>query len=250
MAGHSKFANIKHRKGAQDAKRAKIFTKLAKEITVAAKTGQPDPNFNARLRLAISTARAANMPKDRIETAVKKGSGAGDTDNYEEIRYEGYAPGGIAIIVEALTDNRNRTAPEVRSAFAKNGGTLGETGSVNFMFDRVGLIVYPAEKASADAMFEAALEAGADNVESDEYGHEITCQPEAFIDVREALMAKFGDTETARLAWKPQNVITVTDEEQAAKLLKLIDTLEDSDDVQVVEGNYDIPEELLEKLSA
>lgn len=250
MAGHSKWANIKHRKGAQDAKKAKIFNKIAREIEVAAKSSS-NPEDNPRLRTAIAAARVENMPNDRIKRAIAKGSGeGGDAADYHEVRYEGYAPGGIALIVEALTDNRNRTAGEVRAAFTKFGGTLGETGSVSFMFNRVGLLYYPEKAASADAMFETAAEAGADNVESDEEGHTITCPPEMFHTVQAALTEKFGDAETARLAWLPHERTLVSDEEQATKLLKLIDVLEDNDDVQYVEGNYDIPEEILEKIAA
>lgn len=250
MAGHSKWANIKHRKGAQDIKKAKIFNKLAREIEVAAKSS-PNPQDNPRLRSAITAARIENMPNDRIKRAVSKGSGeGGDTTDYVEVRYEGYAPGGIALIVEALTDNRNRTAGEVRSAFTKFGGALGETGSVNFLFKKVGLFRYPASKASADAMFEAAVEAGAENVDSSEEGHEITCEPDMYHEVHEALTQKFGDAEAARLAWLPHERTLINDEEQATKLLKLIDALEDNDDVQYVEGNYDIPEEILEKMEA
>lgn len=249
MAGHSKFKNIMHRKGAQDAKRAKTFTKLVREIITAARLGQPDPAFNARLRSAIAAARALNVPKANIENAVKRGSSTTDGDNYDEIRYEGYAPGGIAIIVEALTDNRNRTASEVRSAFTKHGGALGETGSLTFMFDRIGLIEYSASVANSDAMFEAVLEAGADDCESDEDLHIISCAPDSFNEVRDGLAAKFGDAETGRLSWRPQNTIRV-EGEAAEKLLKLIDVLEDNDDVQFVYGNYEIPDEVLEKLGA
>lgn len=250
MAGHSQFKNIMHRKGAQDAKRSKIFNKLAREITVAAKSGLPDPAANPRLRAAILAGRAQNMPRDRIDRAIKQGTpGGGDDANYEEIRYEGYGPGGTALIVEALTDNRNRTASEVRSAFTKHGGSLGETNSVSFMFNRVGAILYPAAAASADAMFEAALEAGADNVESDEDGHQVTSTIENFGLVRDALEAKFGAPESARLTWLPLNTVAPS-EEAAASLLKLIDVLEDNDDVQVVEGNFDISDELMQKLTA
>jgi len=248
MAGHSQFKNIMHRKGRQDAKRAKVFTKLAREITVAAKVGGPDPSMNARLRGAIIAARAQNMPKDNIERSIKKASGD-DGANFEEVRYEGYGPGGIAVIVEALTDNRNRTASEVRSAFTKHGGNLGETGSVNFMFDRVGLINYPADTASADAMFEAALEAGAQDVVSTSDGHEITCEPDDFSDVREALVEKFGEPETGNLDWKPQNSIPV-DEDAAGTLIKMLDVLEDNDDVQRVAANFDISDDVMERLSA
>jgi len=250
MAGHSQFKNIMHRKGAQDAKRSKIFNKLAREITVAAKAGLPDPAANPRLRAAILAARGQNMPRDRIDRAIKQGTpGGGDDTNYEEVRYEGYGPGGVALIVEALTDNRNRTAAEVRSAFTKYGGSLGETNSVSFMFSRVGAIYYPAATADADAMFEAALEAGADEVESDEQGHEVTTSVESFATVRDALDGKFGAPESARLSWKPHNTVS-PDEAAAATLLKLLDVLEDNDDVQVVEGNFDIPAELMEKLTA
>ena len=247
MAGHSQFKNIMHRKGAQDAKRAKVFTKLIRELTVSAKTGLPDPAFNPRLRAAIAAAREANMPKDTIERAIKRGSGGADA-NYEEVRYEGYGPGSVAMIVEALTDNRNRTAPEVRTAFSKNGGALGESNSVSFMFDRVGAIRYPAAAASAEAMFEAALEAGADNVESDDEGHEITCAPDDLAVVRDALEAAFGTPEHARLDWRPQTTVPVTDESAAKTLLKLLDILEDNDDVQRVYANFEIPDDLMERL--
>lgn len=239
MAGHSKFANIKHRKGAQDAKRAKLFTKLQREITVAAKLGQPDPDFNPRLRTAIITARSHNMPKDRIEGAIKKASSAGEGDNYEEIRYEGYGSGGIAIIVEALTDNRNRTAGEVRSIFTKAGGSLGETGSVSFMFDHVGLIEYEGNVASEDEMFEIALEAGASEVISQSDWHIIYCEVDDFSTVRDALIEKFGDPQNARLSWKAKDEVKLTDD-QAEKISKLVDNLEDNDDVQLVCGNYHI----------
>lgn len=248
MAGHSQFANIKHRKGAQDAKKAKLFTKLQREITVAVKTGQPDPEFNARLRNAIIAARTNNMPKDRIEGAVKKASSIGVGDNFEEIRYEGYGPGGVAFIVQALTDNRNRTAGEVRSIFTKSGGSLGESGSVAFMFDHVGLIEYEASVASADAVFEAAIEAGALDIESDDNWHAITCAPENFSHCRDQLIAKFGDPKTAKLDWKPKNTVEL-DLDMAQKILKLVDWLEDSDDVQLVSGNYVISDEVAEKLS-
>lgn len=249
MAGHSQFKNIMHRKGAQDAKRSKIFNKLAREITVAAKAGLPDPASNPRLRAAITAARQQNMPRDRIDRAIKSGTPGGDDANYEEVRYEGYGPGGVALIVEALTDNRNRTASEVRSAFSKHGGSLGETNSVSFMFNRVGAVYYPVAAATADAMFEAALEAGADNVESDENGHEVTTTVESFAVVRDALEEKFGAAESARLTWKPLNTVA-PGEDAAASLIKLLDVLEDNDDVQTVEGNYDIPADLLEKLTA
>ncbi len=238
-----------HRKGRQDAKRAKIFTKLIRELTVAAKSGQPDPDMNPRLRTAIAAAKSANMPGDTMNRAIKKGSGGDDDTNYEEIRYEGYGPGGVAVIVEALTDNRNRTASEVRAAFTKYNGNLGETGSVSFMFDRVGLIVYGPGAASADDMFEAALEAGAGDVESTDSGHEVTCEPDDFSIVRDALEAKFGEAEDARLDWKPQNAVAI-DGKSAETLLKLLAALEDSDDVQRVAANFDIDDDVLERLSA
>lgn len=250
MAGHSKFKNIQHRKGAQDKKRAKIFNKLAREITVAARMGMPDPEMNPRLRTAIAAAKSANMPNDRIDRAIKSGSPGGDDDTvYEEIRYEGYGPGGVAVVVDALTDNRNRTAAEVRTAFTKNGGTLGETNSVIFMFDRVGSISYPVDTASPEEMFEGAVEAGAENVESDGETHEITTSVDDFAEVRDALEKKFGEPESAGLSWKPQNTIAI-DENQAETLFKMIETLEDSDDVQTVSANFDIDDEVLEKLTA
>ena len=249
MAGHSKFKNIQHRKGAQDKKRAKLFNKLGREITVAAKMGAPDPDMNPRLRLAIQTARKENMPKDRIERAIKSGSPGGDDDtNYEEIRYEGYGPGGIAIIVDALTDNRNRTASEVRTAFSKHGGSLGETNSVSFMFDQVGSIVYPLSVANADDMFVAAAEAGAQNVESDDEFHEVITDVNDFGDVNNAMQEKYGEPESAGLVWKPQNMVSV-DENTASTLLKLVDALEDSDDVQNVYANFDIDDEIMERLA-
>jgi YebC/PmpR family DNA-binding regulatory protein len=244
MAGHSHASNIKHRKGAQDAKKAKLFTKLQREITVAAKTGQADPEFNARLRNAIIAARTNNMPKDRIDGAIKKATLAGVGDNFEEIRYEGYGPNGVAFVVNALTDNRNRTAGEVRSIFTKSGGSLGESGSVAFMFDHIGLIEYEARVASEENMFETALEAGASDVVSNEEWHIITCETDNFSQVRDALIAKFGDPATARLDWKPQNFVEL-DLEMAAKILKLVDLLEDNDDVQLVAGNYIIPDDYL-----
>jgi YebC/PmpR family DNA-binding regulatory protein len=249
MAGHSQFKNIMHRKGAQDAKRSKMFNKLAREITVAAKSGLPDPAANPRLRAAIQAARAQNMPKDRIERAIKQGSPGGDDANYEEVRYEGYGPGGIALIVEALTDNRNRTAAEVRSAFTKHGGSLGETGSVAFMFNRIGLITYPASTAGAEEMFEAALEAGAENVESFDEIHEITTAMEDLSAVRDALETRFGTPDSARLVWKPLNTVT-PDDDTAQTLLKLIDVLDDNDDVQNVSGNFEISDEAMERLGA
>lgn len=247
MAGHSKWANIQHRKGKQDAKRAKIFSKLGREITVAAKLGGGDPDMNPRLRLAIATAKGQSMPRDGIERAIQKGAGSGDSENYEAIRYEGHAPGGVAIIVEALTDNKNRTAGEVRAAFTKTGGNLGVTGCVSFMFDRCGEIIYPATKAGSDEIFEAALEAGASDVQSDEEFHEIICETDDFAAVRDALEAKFGEPERAGLIWKP-NVTAEVTEEQAASVLKLIDLLEDNDDVQNVTANFEVSDDIMEKL--
>jgi len=247
MAGHSQFKNIMHRKGRQDAVRSKLFSKLAREITVSAKMGLPDPNMNARLRAAILAARAENMPKDNIERAIKKAAGA-DTENYEEIRYEGYGPGGVAVIVEALTDNRNRTASEVRSFFTKSGGNLGETGSVSFMFDRVGVIAFDAAKADGDAMMEAAIEAGADDVSSDEDGHEVVCAAESLAEVQKALEAKFGEPRKAALVWRPQNTIAV-DDETGEKLLRLVENLEDNDDVQTVTANFELSDALMAKLN-
>lgn len=248
MAGHSKFKNIMHRKGAQDAKRAKVFTKLIRELTVAARSGMPDPEQNPRLRSAVAAAKAANMPNDTIDRAIKRGAGPGDGENFEEIRYEGYGPGGVAVIVEALTDNRNRTASEVRSAFGKNGGTLGETNSVSFMFERIGSIQYPTDTAGADEMFEAALEAGAQNVESGDEGHDISCAPEDFNEVREALEQRFGAPESAGLTWKPQNTVELL-QDGAETLFKLIEALEDSDDVQAVSSNFSVSDDVLAALT-
>ena len=248
MAGHSQFKNIMHRKGRQDAVRSKMFSKLAREITVAAKTGLPDPAMNARLRLAIQNAKAQSMPKDNIERAIKKASGA-DSENYEEVRYEGYGPGGVAVIVEALTDNRNRTASSVRSTFSKAGGALGETGSVSFSFDRVGEITYKLSVGDADAVMEAAIEAGAEDVTTDEDGHTIICGFEDIGDVSKALEDKLGEAETVKAIWKAQNTVPV-DEEKAQSLMKLIDTLEDDDDVQNVYSNFEVSDEVMAKLSA
>ena len=249
MAGHSHFKNMMHRKGAQDARRARIFARLIREITVAAGQGLPDPAANPRLRVAVAAARSANMTRETIERAVKKAAGEGGTDNYQEVRYEGYGPAGVAVIVEALTDNRNRTAAEVRSAFAKNGGALGETNSVAFMFNRLGAIRYPAAAASEDAMLEAAIDAGAENAASDAEGHDITCAVEDFFAVRDALETKFGAPESARLEWRPATSIAL-DEEKASGLLKLLDVLEDSDDVQNVYANFDISDAVMSRLSA
>ncbi len=248
MAGHSQFKNIMHRKGAQDKKRAKIFAKHIRELTVAAKSGLPDPEMNPRLRTAISAARSDNMPKDNIDRAIARAAGTADGDNYEEIRYEGYGPGGVAMIVEALTDNKNRTASDVRSAFSKAGGALGETGSVSFMFEHIGQVIYAAAEIEADDIFEIALEAGAENVESDDDIHEITCALEDFNDVQGALEEKFGTPQEAGIVWKPNNSVPVETEDKANSVFKLVDALEDNDDVQKVSANFDIPEDILEKL--
>ena len=248
MAGHSKFKNIMHRKGAQDKKRAKIFAKHIRELTVAAKSGLPDPEMNPRLRTAITAARSDNMPKDNIDRAVKRASEGADGDNYEEMRYEGYGPGGVAVVVETLTDNRNRTAAEIRSAFSKSGGALGETGSVSFMFDQVGQITYDASNIDADEIFEIALEAGAENVDSTDEAHEITCAREDFNDVQSALEEKFETPQEAGIIWKPNNSTPLETEEKANSIMKLIDVLEDNDDVQSVFANFDIPDEIMEKL--
>jgi YebC/PmpR family DNA-binding regulatory protein len=248
MAGHSQFKNIMHRKGRQDAAKSKMFSKLAREITVAAKMGTPDPDMNPRLRLAVLAAKAQSMPKDNIQRAINKASG-GDTENYEEVRYEGYGPGGVALIVEALTDNRNRTASNVRAAFTKAGGALGETNSVSFMFDRVGEIVYPASAGDAEKVLEAAIEAGADDVQSDEEGHTILCAFGNIGEVSSALEASLGEPESVKTIWKPQNNVPV-DEERAQSLLKLVSVLEDDDDVQNVYANFEVDDETMAKLSA
>jgi YebC/PmpR family DNA-binding regulatory protein len=246
MAGHSQFKNIMHRKGKQDAQKSKAFSKLAREITVAAKLGTPDPAMNPRLRAAVIAARQENMPKDNIERAIKKAIG-GDSESYDEIRYEGYGPGGVAVIVEALTDNRNRAASDIRSYFTKSGGNLGETGSVAFMFDRVGVIEYDADKASADDMLDAAIEAGADDVASSEAGHEVYASQETFRDVAKALEAKFGEPRKTALIWKPQNTVAV-DDETGEKLFKLMDLLNDHDDVQNVYANFEVSDALMAKM--
>jgi YebC/PmpR family DNA-binding regulatory protein len=248
MAGHSKFKNIQFRKGAQDKKRSKLFSKFAREITAAAKMGMPDPAMNARLRGAVQTARAQNMPKDTIERAIKKSQEAGGA-NYEDMRYEGFGAGGVGIIVEALTDNRNRTASEVRSIFTKYGGNLGETGSVSFMFDKLGAIEFVADKGSADAMVEAAIEAGAEDVESDQEGHYVYCHPDQLHQVGKALEARFGEPRSATILWRAKSGVPV-EEEGAQKLLRMIDALEDSDDVQNVYANFEIADDVLERLSA
>jgi YebC/PmpR family DNA-binding regulatory protein len=247
MAGHSKFKNIMHRKGAQDKKRAKIFSKHAREITVAAKLGMPEPEKNPRLRGAILAARGDNMPNDNIDRAIKKAAAAGEGDNFEEVRYEGYGTNGVAVIVESLTDNRNRTASDVRSTFSKYNGNLGESGSVSFMFDRVGCIVYTPETADADTMFESALEAGADDVISDdEDGHEIICAPDSLHEVLGVLQKQFADPKSAKLIWKPQNHTTITESQAASTLCKMIDALEDLDDVQWVYTSAEMDDTLMD----
>jgi YebC/PmpR family DNA-binding regulatory protein len=246
MAGHSKWANIQHRKGRQDKLRAKLFSKLSKEITIAAKMGDPDPDKNPRLRLAVKEAKSQSMPKDNIERAIKK-SMAGEGDDYEEIRYEGYGPNGVAVIVEAMTDNRNRTASNVRSTFTKNGGNLGETGSVGFMFERKGEVIYPADAGDADTVMMAALEAGAEDVESTEDGHVIFCEDTDLNDVSNALEAELGESESTKLIWKPTTT-TELDLEGMEKLMKLIDALEDDDDVQRVTTNFEASDEVMAQL--
>ena len=246
MAGHSQFKNIMHRKGKQDAVRSKLFSKLGREITVAAKMGVPDPNMNARLRAAILAAREENMPKDNLERAIKKATG-GEAENYDEVRYEGYAPGGVAVIIEALTDNRNRTAGEVRSYFTKAGGALAETGAVAFMFDHVGVIEYAKTIGSEDEVMEAAIEAGADDVSPQGDLYEIVTALEGLRDVQKALEARFGEAKKAALSWRPQNTINV-DDEAGEKILRLIGALEDNDDVQNVYANFEISDALMEKL--
>jgi YebC/PmpR family DNA-binding regulatory protein len=248
MAGHSQFKNIMHRKGRQDAVKSKLFGKLAREITVSAKMGSPDPGMNARLRAAIIAARAENMSKDSIERAIKKATGS-EAESYDEIRYEGYGPGGVAVIVEVLTDNRNRTAGEVRSIFTKSGGNLAETGAVSFMFDHLGVVEYDAKTASPDAMLEAAIEAGAEDVVSGEGGHEIYTTPDQLAAVGKILEAKFGEPRKTALVWRPQNTVAV-DDEQGETVLKLIDSLNEQDDVQNVYANFEISDALMHKLSA
>ena len=246
MAGHSKFKNIMHRKGAQDKKRSAMFSKLSREITVAAKMGTPDPDMNPRLRAAVLAAKAQSMPKDNIQRAIDKSS-MGDADAYEELRYEGFGPGGTALIVDALTDNRNRTATNVRTIFSKNGGNLGASGSVSHGFDRLGLIEYPASAGSADAVLEAAIEAGAEDVESDEDGHRIWTAQETLHEVAKALESALGEAESAKLAWRPHNAVELEGSD-AEQLVKLIDALEDDDDVQTVWGNYEVSDEVMERL--
>jgi len=248
MAGHSKFKNIMHRKGAQDAKRAKMFTKVGREIIVAVKTGGADPSSNPRLRAAIAAGREINMPNDRIKRAIDTAIGAGNTDHYESIRYEGYGPGGVAVLIEALTDNRTRTVGEVRSYFTKVGGVLGETNSVSFMFDHVGEIVYPRAKADPETIFDAALEAGATHVDSNDEAHEVLCQPVDFAALRDALEQKFGAAEKAGIVWRP-NVSAPVDEDTAKLMLKLVDLLEDNDDVQAVYTNFEVSDEIMTRLA-
>ena len=249
MAGHSKWANIQHRKGAQDARRAKRFAKLVREVIVAARQGQPDPEHNSRLRTAIAAAKAQSVPKENIERVLKKAQGGDDSVNYDELRYEGFGPGGVALLIDAMTDNRNRTAAEVRSIFNKHGGALGESGSVNYMFERVGWIHYAGAAASADEMFEAALEAGASDCEFDGDGHEISRAPDDFGDVSDALTERFGTPENAGLIWKPQTTIAI-DEHAAATLFNLMEALDDCDDVQNVAANFEVSDDVMEKLSA
>src|SRR3954470_2743270 len=264
MAGHSQFKNIMHRKGKQDKVRAQLFAKLGREITVSAKLGLPDPAFNPRLRAAIMAAKAQSMPKDNIERAIKKaagggagkkkqsrddGEGGGDAENYEEIGYEGYGPGGVAVIVEVLTDNRNRAASDVRSTFTKNGGNLAETGAVSFMFSRVGVVEFDGKVADADQMLEAAIEAGAEDVNSADGGHEVYTTPESLNEVSKALEAKFGEPRKAALLWKPQNTIAV-DDEKGEQLFGLIETLEELDDVQNVYANFEVSDALVSRMSA
>ena len=247
MAGHSKFKNIMHRKGAQDKKRSAMFSKLSREITVAAKMGTPDPDMNPRLRAAVMAAKAQSMPKDNIERAINKAA-VGEGDNYEDVRYEGFGPGGVSLIVEALTDNRNRTATNVRTIFSKNGGNLGASGSVSHGFERLGLITYPADAGSADAVFEAAIEAGAEDVSSTEEGHEIWTAQEDLHEVARSIEKTLGAPESTKLAWRPQTPVEVG-EADAGTLLKLIDALDDDDDIQTVWGNYEVPEDVMERLS-
>ena len=248
MAGHSKWANIQHRKGRQDAARSKLFSKLSKEITVAAKMGDPDPDKNPRLRLAVKEAKANSMPKDVIERAIKKSQG-GDAETYEEIRYEGYGPNGVAIIVEALSDNRNRTASNVRSYFSKYGGNLAETGAVSFLFEHKGQVVYGPEVGDAETVLLAAIEAGAEDVESGEDGHTIWCAANDLNEVSTALEDQLGEAESTKLVWRPQT-LTEVDEQSGATLMKLIAALEDDDDVQAVTANFDMSDEVMELLSA
>ncbi len=249
MAGHSQFKNIMHRKGAQDAKRGRMFARLIREITVSARQGLPDAASNPRLRAAVAAAREANMPRDTIERAIKKATGTGPAEDYAEVRYEGYGPGGVAVIVEAMTDNRNRTASDIRSAFAKYGGTLGETNSVSFLFSRLGVVRYRASAATEDEMLEATIEAGADNVKSTEDGHEVTTSVEKFFAIRDALEARFGAPDFAKIEWRPGATVAL-DEERATAVMKLLDALDESDDVQNVYANFEVSDALMQKLLA
>ena len=249
MSGHSHWAGIKHKKALVDAKRGKLWSRLAKAIIVAAKTGGGDPDMNLRLRYAIDDAKAVSMPKDNIQRAIKRGTGELEGGNLDEVTYEGYGAGGVAVLCEVLTDNRNRTAGDVRNAFAKHGGVLGETNSVSFLFSRLGVVRYPASAASEDAMLEAAIEAGAENVDSDAEGHEVTTTPESFFAVRDALEGRFGAPEEAKVDWRPTTLVTLN-EERAVSVLKLLDALDDNDDVQNVYANCDIPDAVMAKLSA
>src|SRR3546814_5526808 len=249
MAGHSQFKNIMYREGAQDKKRAKLFAKLGRELTVASKEGGDDPQANPRLRAAIAAARGANMPKDNIERAIRKGAGGGDDDAFEEIRYEGFGPGGVALIVQALTDNRNRTASELRTAFSKNGGTLAETGAASVLFDRIGEIRYPASVGGSDQVFEAALDAGAMDVASGDREHEIVCAADDLHAVAGALEERLGEPQSAQLVWRPRLTVPV-DETTASALLNLIEALEDNDDVQSIAANYEMTDDVLERLTA
>lgn len=250
MAGHSKWANIMYRKGAQDARRAKRFTKLIREVYVAAREGTPDPDHNPRLRTAIAAAKSQSVPKDNIERAIKKAAGGdGGQERFDTLSYEGFGPGGVAVIVDAITDNRNRTAATIRSIFSRHGGTLGETGSVNYLFQRVGVIRFSADAASGDDMFEAALEVGADECESEEDGHEVICPPEALSEASEALTVQFGAPERVEIAWRPQTTVPIG-EDKAEAVFRLLEALDDSDDVQQVSANYDVTDDVLRKLSA
>ncbi|MDR0572252.1 MAG: YebC/PmpR family DNA-binding transcriptional regulator [Rickettsiales bacterium] len=250
MSGHSKWATTKHKKGLVDAKRSKMFTKIQKEITVAAKIGDPNPDFNPRLRSAVIAAKAMNMPKDKIDGAIKRAVSVGGGDNYDEIRYEGYANGGIALIIETLTDNRNRTTSNIRSYFAKNNGSLAETGSVSFMFEKVGVIGFDGDKISEDRVLEIALDCGADNVESSSEWHEITINLTDFATVRDKIIKELGEPSEAKITWKPKSTIIIDNVDQANSLLKLIDKIEDDDDVQSVVGNFEIPNEIMEKIES
>lgn len=247
MAGHSQFKNIMYRKGAQDARRAKIFTKIGRELTVAAKNGLPDPDMNPRLRAAIQAARNANMPKDNIERAIKKATAGGDISNFEELRYEGFGPGGVGVIVEALTDNKNRTASDVRTCFSRHGGALAETGSVSYLFERLGLIEYSIDAVEFEAIFDTAVEAGAKDVVSDIDGHQITCNVDSLSEILGFLEERFGDAKSTCLGWQPQTLIRI-DDEAAGALFKLLEALEDNDDVQSVASNVEVTDHLLEQL--